>query len=691
MANLMTAVEISATLSQSIRTVRQWAKKEEWSYVQELDRGTLVKKYITNVLPEERKNALDKQLVANQETDLPAKQEKVQSITSLKGWQREVMNARVKLLKALEITEVQHGVNQAVKQFLVEIKGGLLPPHLMELISVANARSGGKSGNRTLSRATVFRWRKWGKMVREGRATIAIFAPKDPEKKEAPKWAEAFLSCYRVPSKPSVPHAMEKMLVLLPVGVGMPTERQVRRFVKKMSAAELEKGRSSGAELRHFKPFKRRKKDDMPPLTVGEIDGHSCKFRVQNPESGNPFKPEVCGIICVSTRYYFGVGFGLAESAHTVADAVRDAATVRDWKPYAGIFDIIHADNGSGNTAHQNTDALFGLFPRIGTTFKTGRVGNPMGQGGIERSQASVWIRAGKELASFAGKSMDSGASRKFDLALKADAKLKGTSDMVMSWSQFKNWAKKTINDYNNRPNSALPRITDATTGKRRYATPTEAVEAWIAAGWDITDHQLTPVEVEILFRPRVVRVVRNGEVQFGNKIYYHDILSNYHGKKVQLAYDLVDLNTVQIWDNHDRLLCYALINGNSIGYYPESEKERAAKRRAKRRSDIKKKDLLQIEQERRGTIDMGTKIFQQVAKQEQPAPLPSPPKLKEKEEKEVKQGWKVPANPLERYKAWKVLDNLKTSGIALEDKEIKFYEAYRKTPAYKALAVEGA
>ena len=692
----MTAEDIAVILNTPTRTVRHWAKQEDWEYVQEeLDHGVIVRKYMVGILPEQRKQALEKQLIVKEVTEnLPAKADDTQPLTALKGWQRDVMDARLQFVRYLDgLVRAHKGVNKAVAAVLSDLRSGAIDQKIMEVIQRANARPGKKA--RTLSRATIFRWRKWQKMVDKGQATIAIFAPKDPEKKEAPLWSQAFLACYRVPSKPSIPHAMEKMRPLLPVGVEMPSLDQVRRFANKMSKAELQKGRSTGAELRHYKPFRRRKKDDMPPLTVGELDGHTCKFRVQNPESGNPFKPEICGIICVSTRYYCGVGFGLAESAHTVADAVRDAATIRDYKPYGGVFDIIHADNGAGNTAHQNTDELFGLFPRIGTTFKPGRPGNPMGQGAIERTQASLWIRAGKELPAFTGKKMDSGAARKFDLALQADIKANGKSDMVMSWPQFQEWAKQTIQDYNNRPNSALPRVTDPETGKRRHATPTEAVEAWIAAGWDITKHQLSPGELEILFRPRVVRVVRNGEVQFGNKIYYHDILANYHGKKVQLAYELQNMDTVQVWDEQDRLICYALLDGNRIGYYPETEKQRAADKRAKRRSDIKKAQLEEIEAERRGVVDLESAIAQEARKLENQQPLMQPaPVIQKKEVKEPEAqqpppsaGWKVPDDPVQRYAAWKELDRLVSSGMTLEDREQAFYDAYQKSPAYKAFA----
>ena len=81
-----------------------------------------------------------------------------------------------------------------------------------------------------------------------------------------------------------------------------------------------------------------------------------------------PFHPEVCAVLDCATRFAVGWSAGLAESALTVAAAVRNAAEVSEKKPFGGIFDIIYCDNGAGNTARQNINDETGLFTRIGTT-----------------------------------------------------------------------------------------------------------------------------------------------------------------------------------------------------------------------------------------------------------------------------------------------------------------------------------
>ena len=241
---------------------------------------------------------------------------------------------------------------------------------------------------------------------------------------------------------------------------------------------------------------------------------------IQDAVTGKPYHPEVCAVLDVATRLAVGWSTGLAESALTVASAIRHAATVNEHKPYGGIFDILYTDGGSGNMAKINADDATGLFARIGTTFATGRPGNPQGRGLIEKSNQSIWIRSAKLLPAYTGKSMDKGARRNMYLAIQRDFRSKGYSDHLLSWKQFLEYCQEAVDSYNNRPHSALPKLTDPETGCKRHMTPLECWAWHVADGWKPEEHQLSETEVEVLWLPREERTVTRATVSLGNNHY---------------------------------------------------------------------------------------------------------------------------------------------------------------------------
>jgi putative transposase len=101
------------------------------------------------------------------------------------------------------------------------------------------------------------------------------------------------------------------------------------------------------------------------------------------------------------------------------------------------------------------------------------------------------------------------------------------------------------VDIYNNRPHSSLPKVIDPQTGKRRHQTPNEAWQAGLDEGWAPT--LVTTSEAEDLFRPYVYATVLRGEIRLFNNLYFSHELTEWHGEKVRVGYDLHDGSRVWV------------------------------------------------------------------------------------------------------------------------------------------------
>jgi len=678
MRSKLSALEIAEILGVPKRTVNRWIKKENWNFVHELERGVPVKKYVTSLLPEKRLQALEEKHIENSSSTIQpiiVETEDTRDLSSLKNWQREIMYARHALFREFQRLEEKYGTNQAIDKFTARVKTGALQDYLQKNVKLANARKG-KNG-RTISASTIYRWKD---MAKQG---LIGFAPKETEKKEIPPWVPHFLKCYQIPTKPTIPEAMETMEKILPENIAMPTYSQVLRFHKKRSKLDSERGRKTGSALKAHKGYRKRDTSNLKPLDVGVCDGHSFKSKVAHPFHGKPFKPEVCAVIDVRTKMVIGWSAGLAESALTVADAVRHAATTNKEKPYGGVLNILYTDGGSGNKAKHNTDEITGIFTRLGTTHKTGITGNAQARGIIERLNKSLWIRSAKQLPTFVGKEMDKLTARNISLLMDKEIKKTGRSTKLISWPRFLEFCEQQVDAYNRRPHSTLPKINDPETGFRRNMAPIEYWAFHIHQGWDPKDHQLSEQEIEDLFLPRMERIVVRASVSLFSNTYFNKALEHYEGERVQVGYDIHDGTKVQVRDREDRLICFAFFEKNRTNYFPMSQLEKARNDRAKRRAQIKLNQLDDIEAERRGLLDiepMDTKVIDIKALS---------PKIKvdrEELQKEMTASVKtIPMDDRGKYKFWCELDSRLIEGKTLDESEIRFYEAYRNTRSFRA------
>nr|WP_321466789.1 Mu transposase C-terminal domain-containing protein [uncultured Desulfobulbus sp.] len=664
------------------QSVSRRARKEHWMarYRQGQGGG---KEYHLSSLPAETQAALHFQYAPPpaKDKDLVIKEKTDQKLSSLKGWQREIFDARVTLFREFEKLQKLHGTNRAVDALVDLAKEQALPEHLMHCVTLANARKGQV---RALSRSLVLGWQR---SVR--RYGIIALAPKPMEKAGIPEWAGFFIQCYQKPSNPTIPEAMEQMTKILPEGMTMPSYHQVLRFHNKRSRLEREKGRKTGAAYQALKGYWQRDTSGYRPMTIGCCDGHSYKAKVAHPVHGRPFHPEVCAIIDVATKVVTGWSAGLAESALTVAGAIRDAAMVSESKPYGGIFGIVYTDGGSGNMAGVNTDDKTGLFARIGTTFTKGRPGNPQGHGVIERPNRTMWIRSAKQLATFTGKEMDKSTKRNLYIVMQRDIEKKGTSEHLISWPQFLEFCQDTVDTYNRRPHSSLPKINDPETGRKRHMTPLECWAWHVTDGWDPRECQLTEAEVEILWLPRVERKVVRSMVQLSNNHYFNADLAHIEGQSVQVAYFPNDATKVQIYDQEGRLYCYAMFEKNRVDFFPKPMVEQAQEKRTKRREAIKQQQLDLIREECNGIIDITPgprpkcEVLQLFPASEDRSELKDA-RDKLALEMNKPEPFVIPANDRDMFRLWRELDGRMRGGEVLEERAVRFYESFRNSATYR-------
>lgn len=615
-----TALELAGLpgIPSTERGVRKYAEREAWPSRPRAGRGG-GREYPITALPKvTRDHLLDQYISCHPATvcALPAvrpetplavvEQKQLPDLGSLKGWQTKTMDARLVFINLIERAIVEgYSVDGAIKRLVEKAQNGQLEG-LQPFVAIANKRSGTDTKKRTLSERSLYRWRS---DYKNAGGDYRVLAPKDCCKSELPDWAPAFLAAYRVGQKISPRQALETMQKNSPE-MALPSIDQVRRFIKGYSRLDIQRGRKTGAELRAQRSYIERDTSKFNPGEIVLCDGHSFKAKVAHPAHGRPFNPEVCAVVDAVTRLVWGWSAGLAESTYVVADAIRDTVTVREGKP-ACIPALLYTDNGAGNTAAVNSDELVGLFSRLGITFKTGRPGNPQGRGRVERLQASLWIRAAKELPTFTGKAMDAHEKRKVYLTLDKEvraAKKSGgrvNSELLISWADFLQYCDQVVAEYNRRPHSALPRFRDPQTGLMRHQSPLEALAGFAAEGWQ----PVLPEADELagLFRPQVqVKANRSRVIVHGNW-YQHPDLEHYHGDLVSVAFDIHDANQVWVRDWEQRLICIAKFENNKRDFFPIPVVEQAKDQRHKRRKSTAMRRIEEIDLEKQTTIELVT------------------------------------------------------------------------------------
>eukprot|EP00456_Euglypha_rotunda_P029177 TRINITY_DN228_c0_g1_i10.p1 TRINITY_DN228_c0_g1~~TRINITY_DN228_c0_g1_i10.p1 ORF type:complete len:732 (-),score=136.37 TRINITY_DN228_c0_g1_i10:887-3082(-) len=354
---------------------------------------------------------------------------------------------------------------------------------------------------------------------------------------------------------------------------------RARRALGKVDNVKLIKARHTGAERAAKLPFKRRKTDDLLPLDVCLVDGHSFKAKVRHPEHGAPFAPEVTLVIDAATRMVCGWSVSLSENTIAVGDALRHAVG------NVGVFAIVYSDNGPGESAKVFDCPVDGIIKRLGSTHKTGIPGHPQGHGLIERSWRTHMINVARKFPTFQGNDVDSGTFRKVKRELekeqRAVRRARETGEVIQlspkcpSWAQFIETVDAGIAEYNTtHRHRSLPKRED---GKRM--TP---AEAWAAKFDPESQHKLTPTELRMTFMPSILRTATRGEVVHLNQHYTAPELMDRRvdGKKVSVRFDIHDPTYVMVYTTSGEFLCEAKWNGTATAFFPKSVIEISKERR---------------------------------------------------------------------------------------------------------------
>jgi putative transposase len=575
--------------------------------------------------------------------------------------QRLEMNARMGVVAAIRKIQTNEKCSKkaAVKKLLACVAEGADNANIIYALRLARDGRGKKGASSMPSVATLERWMSADDLVPRIRT---------PEM-SPPAWAKEFLLRYQTPQKPAVEHAYR-----LACDVWAPGERpsihQVRRFLAKLGTVTRERGRMGPHELKNIRPFVRRDSTMLDPNDIWTADGHTFDAEVQHPFHGRPFRPEITSIVDVATRRVVGWSLDLAESSFAVIDAIRNAVENN------GIPAIFYTDNGSGYSNAMMQAEGIGLMHRLGIEIKHSLPYSSQSRGVIERSHQTIWVAAARELPSYVGAAMDRDARLK-QFRITRRALKKGGSMPLIPWHVFIQFVSGVIENYNARAHRTL-----------KGASPDLKLQEFLARGWRA--EMLPPDTADTLFRPRVTRSIRRGEITLSTNIYYARELEEFHGLKAQVAYDIHNPNSIWIYTGEGRFICRAEANGNRRAYMPVAVVEQARKKRAKgrlARVDSKREEILA---ELHGTPSLTAQTSEQIiiggrvidvaalAANPEPAALPqtTPPAPS-----------RSARAPAENYADWLAIDAALATGKPVSETDARWHKTYQTSAQYRAEA----
>lgn len=552
--------------------------------------------------------------VAVDETHEPVARETGSSLSNLARWQIDVGTARLVFVDEIEHWAEELGRDGAIRKLERLAKARELPERLRDLVLIANARSGAKSGRqgRTLSRGRLY---DWCRKVR-GRVTpserICALAPKSRGRKwDLDADVLAALAKYRQPNKPSLADCV-RQVISHTGGSRASLEHRCRRAMKHVPAAVFHAGRNTGAALKALRPFRRREFLSLAPNEVWVGDGHAAKLKVAHPITGNPFQPEVTAIMDVSDRSIVGWSVALSENCLAVSDALRHAVGRH------GIPLIYYSDNGGGQKNKMLDAPVTGICGALGVQHETGIPGNPQGRGVMERLWPTVLISLARRFPTFQGRGHDrdtlKNVSREIGRSLRAakSGEIAALPRKLPTWQQFLDALALAIGEYNEtHQHSSLPKLGGAT-----HATPAQWRAHRLDQSGAVIDRP-APDELAMLFMPRVMRKAERGEVKLFNGIYAHADLMLIDGKYAPVGYDIHDCS--RVWVHHPeggQLIAVAELNGNRSEFFPVPMRDRLKEQRAKRRLGLLQSKAEEVRAELDGSFAIEC------------APLASPPAI---------------------------------------------------------------
>ncbi|MGK4342551.1 DNA-binding protein [Ectopseudomonas oleovorans] len=651
------------------RNVRLMAEREGWEGQRRL--GSKAVEYSFAVLPAETQAALVARLVqAEQPAEAPkptaphtliSPQRDGISTSRLSDDQRDVMSARVSIIREVERMSQMVSQQRAILTLVGLARDGQLSPYLAERVERANDR---KTADRTLSERTIKRWladfRKHGE--------IALAPIRRKPDMTLPVWAPMFLKHYQRPQKPSAEAAYAAFQAEYP---GAPSIHAVRRMLAKMPPQAREQGRIGAREIKSLKAFHRRTADMLWPNDVWIADGHTFDAEVMNPLTGQIFRPEVTMVIDWGTRRIVGFSVNLAESTIATLDTLRDGVS------RVGMYKVLYVDNGSGF----DNAVVYEVNDRLGGSITHSLPYNSQGRGIIERPHKTILVRLSKSYDSYIGKDMDKEAATRVHRLSRQQLSMGLQPKQIPTFEAFFADLQDALDAYNHRPHRALPKIRDIETGKLRNQSPMESWKSALADGWEPLKAEAHVVEA--LVRPQVVRTTNRAEVRIFGGIYFLQALEAYHGQEVRVAYDFRDASRVWVHTLDGELIGEAVLGGNASPAMPQSLMDKATEKR-------EKGQLARLVKKAK------TVTGQDVELHVVPKAAPSA-ELTEQQLEDAREyaaltlerqapTFTVPDNDMTRYDLWQELEARRQRGEVLSEAEANWHALYPNNPGFKAI-----
>lgn len=587
-----------AGLSIHPSNINRLAKRENW--VSQPKKG--VKggglEYAFSSLPAEVQIELQKQFAVVEKPKLPVvkKQIDLENITTK---QREIADARMALVAYVQNLEQVKSRDAAIKFICSAAKNNQLPDELMALVERANCKNG-KNCGRVLSHRTLYGWiLDYNKAkTPEERLKALVPSQRKADRVEDISWLPDYLAVYRNTNGVSVAEAYAEFahnwsleFADQPLRLAMlPSIDRVRRALSKLPRHIKEIGRKTGAEMRALQTYVKR---DWSCLLANDVwvgDGHSMKMKVQHPDHGRPFIPELTMVMDAPSRFIVGWSVSLSENALAVADAIRHGVENH------GIPAIYYSDNGGGEKNWTLDGEITGILPRLGINHQTGIPGNPQGRGIIERVNQTIALRIARQFDTYHGTGADPETVRKTSTAIisldktirkgatELTAKQRWAQGKLPTWKQFIDAVQAGIDWYNNQHVHKEIGMTPANK-RRELLANTEIIS-------------ISSVEARDLFRPTLLRTAQRGWITLFNNVYFNQKLLDVDGQQVQVSIDIHNPNSVIIRLKDGTYVCEAILDGNKRDAFPMSFVEKARKERHQRRAKLKQEQLDEINAE---------------------------------------------------------------------------------------------
>lgn len=596
--------EVATLLGLSLRSVQRQISDEKYITRQVKAKGGkegLRYEIALNSLPEHVIVVFEQQRKAKLEEMLPILKpapkppEKTDDLSAYTYKQREIHGAICNIMRWIK--NYDGPVQQAVNAINTGVENQTIEQWMVYALGHCHAKINKKTKNgEVLTISTVEQWQM--RFKRQGN-----YVPQQRLKDLAMKpWYEAAIELYARPQKPTMQWVHEQLCcTFLPP----PNYFEVRRFFReKYSQMELKKGRNTGMKLRSMQTHKTRTSEGLMPWDIIHADGWATHFTAPHPITGDYVTYEIWDFHDVATRYVPPFAVGLTENYDVIAKGIENA--IRDY----GVMASLQTDSSKiikGNIKFIGSDQL-SILQRLGIDlYHPKTVGNAQANGIAENFHA--WLdKQSREIGTYQAKNMDSLTLRNTQKLTKKLVKAKANGDMVAVDEVRKQLAKvgkgiifETCDDvyawleskrrkWNDHPHSALKKIVDPKTGALRHQSPQEAMDAFLADGWE--PDRLTENELLDAFRPRIALTVRRGVVQpYGKMRFIHPELDHWEGLKVIVSYDIMDYKNVRVLDQNGELICVATYQ-ESVGYRAQTAQDNAIARRAEARIRRKEKNI---------------------------------------------------------------------------------------------------